>query len=161
MNEDLVDAIQIDDPQIDAAEVARRVRENLLAHGLDKGQIEFPEFAVAPPAPQDGTRLSATLHYDLEQAARSYGQTWVELQPVESRIPFLGRLKRELHRLVIYYVNLLGERQMIVNGALLRALNQMAAMLTRSDPEIAALRREIAELRTRLEQLEGKGDGDR
>jgi hypothetical protein len=161
MNDDLANVIQIDDPQIDAAEVARRVRENLLAHGLDKEHIEFPEFAVVLPSLRDGTRFPATLQYDLEQAARSYSQTWVELQPVESRIPFLGRLKRELHRLVIYYVNLLGERQMTVNGALLRALNQMATVLAHPDPEIAALRREVAELHARLERLEGKGDKDR
>jgi hypothetical protein len=90
VNKDLVDVIQIDDPQIDAAEVARRVQETLFAHGLDKEHMEFPEFTVVLPPLQDGTRFPATLHHDLEQAARSCSQTWVELQPVESPNPFLS-----------------------------------------------------------------------
>jgi len=157
VKDDLTDVIQIDDPQINAAEITRRVRENLLAHELDES-VEFPEFAVVPPRFKDGARLPAALYHDLELAARAYGQTWVELEPVESRIPLLARLKRAFHRLVTYYVNLLGERQMIVDGALLRALNRMAPALDGHDAEIIALQREVAELRARLERLEMNGD---
>ena len=154
------DVIRIDDPQINGAEVVDRVTENLLAHSLDEN-IDFPQFAVAPPRFTDKARFPAALYYDLKQATSAYGQVWVELDPVESRIPLLARIKRAFHRLVVYYVNRLGERQTMVNGALLRALNQMVKTLDNSEAEVVSLRHQVAELRARLDRLERDGDIER
>lgn len=131
--------------------------ENLAAHNLDE-DIEFPKFAVAPPQFTSGARFPAALYHDLEQGALAYSQTWVEPDPVESHVPLLTWLKQTFHRLVVYYVNLLGERQMIVNATLLRALNQIVTTLDRPNAEIVVLRHEVSELRARLEQLEKNGD---
>lgn len=165
MSDDLTDVIQIDDPQIDADEVARRVAENLRAHGLgEEGEAEFPEFAIVPPRFEEGARFPATLYHELEQAALAYGRTWVAPQPVASRLPLLARLKRAFHRLVVFYVNRLGERQMVVNAALLRVLTQMVKTLDderSARQEVAALQCEVAEMRARLERLEqGKDRGE-
>ncbi len=158
MNDDPTDVFQIDDPQIDALEIARRVKANLRVHDLDEN-LQFPEFTITPPQFEDDKHLPPPLYHDLEQAASTYGQVGVQLQPLASRLPLLARLKHAFHRLVVYYVNLLGERQIIVNGALLRALNQVVTRLNRSQAEVVALRREVAELRARLEQLEKDRDG--
>jgi hypothetical protein len=151
MTNELRDVFRIEDPQIDAREIMQRVSENLYAHGLVEN-IQFPEFDVVPAEFADGARFPAALYYELEQATLAFGQTWVELQPVESRFPLLGRVKQEFHRLVVFYVNRYAERQTVVNGALLRALNQLVMALDASEVEVVALRREVAELHTRLEQ---------
>lgn len=156
MRDDLADVIWIDDPQIDADDVARRVAQNLRARGFDK-DVAFPEFTIVPPRFEEGARFPAALYHELEQVTLAYGRTWVAPQPVASRLPLLARLKRAFHRLVVFYVNLLGERQMVVNAALLRVLTQMVKTLDDEQSarqEVAALRREVAELHARLERLE-------
>lgn len=161
MSKDLTDVIRIDDPRIDARGVIQRVAENLLFHGFDES-VEFPEFRVVPAQYEAGARFPAALYFDLEQAVLAYGRTWVQLRPVESRFPLLAQLKRAFHRLAVYYVNQYGERQMMVNGAMLRVLNTLVRTLDASESEIVALRDELADLRARLEQLEmAKGDVSR
>ncbi len=153
MSEGLTDVIRIDDRRIDARDVIQRVAENLFIHGFDES-VEFPEFDVVPAQYEAGARFPVTLYYDLEQAALGYGRTWVQLRSIESRFPLLARLKRAFHRLAVYYVNRYGERQMMVNGALLRVLNTLVKTLDGSESEIVALRHELADLRARLEHLE-------
>ncbi len=138
--------------------MVRRVRANLLAHDLD-AKLEFPEFAIASPPLQEGARFPASLYYDLSQAAQASDQTWIQLAPVQSRWPLVARLKRAFHQVIVYYVNMLGERQMMVNSALTRVLTQMVATLDQQD-EIESLQRQVAELRARLEQLEKNEDKD-
>jgi hypothetical protein len=163
MSDDLTNFVQIDDPQIDVAEIARRVAQNLRARGFDK-DVAFPEFTIVPPRFEEGARFPAALYHELEQATLAYGRTWVAPQPVASRLPLLAWIKRAFHRLVVFYVNLLGERQMVVNAAFLRVLTQMVKTLDDEQSarqEVAALRREVAELRARLERLEqGKDRGE-
>jgi len=158
--EEIASIIQIDDPEIDVQTIMARIREGLIEHALDEG-IEFPTFAIARARRGDAARFSEDLYYQLEQANLNYDQAWVELSLIESQMPLLGtfvnRLKRELHRLVVYYVNMLGERQVTMNDALVRVLNQLVESLETPDPQIEALQRRVAELEARLEQLEAQG----
>jgi predicted HicB family RNase H-like nuclease len=168
--DDLESIVQIDDPEIDVQEIMARIREGLIEHALDD-DVEFPTFAVtrarrsalSPSKGGDSSHFSKELYYQLEQANLNYDQIWVELSLIESRMPlvgrFINRFKRELHRLVVYYANMLGERQVTMNDALVRTLNQLVESLELSDeaaPSIEALQRELADLRARLERLEAQ-----
>jgi hypothetical protein len=161
---DVESIVQIDDPEIDVQMIMARIREGLEEHALDD-DIEFPTFAVARARHGPRTRFSEELYYQLEQANLNYDQIWVELSAVEARMPlvgqFIARFKQELHRLVAYYVNMLGERQVTMNDAVVRTLNQLvesfeARPLAGTESDLADLRNELAEMRTRLDQLEAR-----
>ncbi len=159
--------VQIDDPEIDVQTIMARIREGLVEHALDD-EVEFPTFAVARARRGESLRFPKELYYHLEQANLNYDQIWVELSLVEKQMPLVGsfvnRFRRELHRLVVYYVNMLGERQVTMNDALVRTLNQLTDSLEGPDEvhaTIAALQGEVAELRARLERLEARlGSGE-
>ena len=133
--DDVASVVQIDDPEIDVQTIMARIREGLVEHALDE-DVAFPTFAVARARRGEGTRFPEELYYQLEQANLNYDQIWVELSMVEGQMPLMGRFvnrfKRELHRLVVYYVNMLGERQVTMNDALVRTLNQLVDSLERS-----------------------------
>jgi hypothetical protein len=163
---DAIEAVvQIDDPEIDVQTIMERIREGLVEHALDE-EVEFPTFAVARARRGASPRFTEELYYQLEQANLNYDEIWVELSLVEEQVPLVGafvnRFKRELHQLVVFYVNLLGERQVTMNDALVRTLNRLVESLetgpemATSDlaAEVAALRREVAALRSRLEALQ-------
>lgn len=171
--------IQIEDPEIDVETVMARIREGLAEHALEQ-DVEFPTFAVTRARRGADPRFPEELYYQLEQANLNYDQTWVELSLVETELPLLGhfitRFKHELHQLVVFYVNRLGERQVTMNDALVRTLNELVESLemepapqnlSDEDSEtestrqqLAAVQRELAELRTRLERLEARQDKD-
>jgi hypothetical protein len=133
--DDVASVVQIDDPEIDVQTIMARIREGLVEHALDE-DVEFPTFAVARARRGEATRFPEELYYQLEQANLNYDRIWVELSLVEDQMPlvgkFINRFKRELHRLVVYYVNMLGERQVTMNDALVRTLNQLVDSLEQS-----------------------------
>ncbi len=141
-----MEIIQIADPEIDATDLAARIEANLREHDLT-GPENFPAFEIAPPEKETCTALD----FDLHQAREAYAQTWVSVDVPEGDLPLLGRLKRALHELIVYYVNRLAERQTRFNAALLRIVNKRRS---ECHSDQAALRREIAQLRERVERLE-------
>ncbi len=162
--EEIASIIQIGDPEIDVQTIMTRIRAGLIEHALES-EIEFPTFAVARAQRGEVTRFSQDLYDQLEQANLNYDQIWVELSLIERQMPLIGpfvnRFKRELHRVVVYYVNMLGERQVTMNDALVRVLNQLVESLETPDPQVKALERRVAELEARLERLEAQGrEGD-
>lgn len=145
-NPELTEIIQIADPEIDATSLTARIKADLREHDLT-GPESFPAFEIAPPETETFTALG----FDLHQAREAYAQTWVSVDAPESALPLLGRLKRALHELIVYYVNRLAERQMRFSAALLRIVN---GRRSECYSDQAALRREIAQLRARVERLE-------
>jgi len=157
---------------LDVQTIMARIRASLIEQAPDS-DVEYPTFAAACARSGAATpSFTEEMYYQLEQANLNRDQVWTELSLVESQMPLLGpfvnRFKRELHQLVIYYVNMLGRRQVTVNDALVRALNQLVDALehrpeqpaqepsAEANRAIQALQREIAELRARVESLEHK-----
>lgn len=144
---------EINDTAASPSALAQRIAANLATHKL-QGPDHWPEFAITPASPGERPLLPPEAYAALQQAAESYDQIWVQPAPAASRFAFITRLKQAFHRLAIYYVNQLGERQMVFNDRLLRVANHLVTRQDRPHPEVAALRRRVAELEARIEQLE-------
>jgi transposase len=64
------------------------------------------------------------------------------------------RLKRPLHQLVRYYVDLLAQRQSTLEGHVVGALRGLAARSSANEDELKKLRAEVEQLRARVAELE-------
>lgn len=151
---------------LDVQVVLDRIRESMIEGALDD-EVEYPTYAAARA--QSGvnpTVFPEELYYELEQANLNYDRVLAELSLVESQMPLVGtfvnRFKQELHLLVVYYVNMVAERQVTVNDALVKTLNQMVDRLETGvapktqETELEVVQREITELQARLERLEAR-----
>ncbi len=140
----------------DVQTVMARIQQTLIQHALDD-DVEYPTYSAAR-ARSEGvpTRFSTEMYHQLEQANLNYDQVLAELSLVETRMPLLGafvnRFKRELHQLVVYYVNMVAERQVVVNDALVHTLNHLVHGLESSTVE--NLQGQLAELQERVQNLE-------
>jgi hypothetical protein len=151
---------------LDVQVVMDRIRESMVEGALDD-EVEYPTFAAAR-ARSGGlpTLFPEELYYQLEQANLNYDRVLAELSLVESQMPLVGtfvnRFKQELHRLVVFYVNMVAERQVTVNDAVVKTLSQLVDRLEMGvapraqEPKVEVLQRQIAELQTRLEHLEAR-----
>jgi hypothetical protein len=156
--------VPVDD--LDVQVVMDRIRESMVEAALGD-DVEYPTYAAARAQSGDLPPLfSEELYYQLEQANLNYDQVLAELSLVESTVPLLGtvvnRFKRELHRLVVYYVNMVAERQVTVNDAVVHTLNHLVDQLEMDgarvarQPAVEALQRQVVELQERLQRLEAR-----
>ena len=144
--ERIPDIIEIRDSEIDVEAIVAQIRENIRqrrgAHPELFG-LELPTFAVGEPLP-DGATGDDALAYNLRQATVAADEIGVMMSPVKSSLPLLGPLwtavKRQMHGLVLYYVNTLAGKQMKFNHHVVRVLQQQE--------------QELESLRDRIEQIE-------
>lgn len=141
---------------MDQEEVTRCIAANLELH-QQQTPVTWPEFAIQPARAGEDPSLPADAYASLEQASQAYDKVWVSSTSITSRIPLTAGLKQAFHQLVVYYVNQLGERQMIFNDRILRVVNHLVQGQTAQDAEIVALRRQVADLQARLEEVELAG----
>lgn len=155
MKEDIAAVVQIDDPEIDSDALYARIRTGLAQHGPWPA-IDFPIFERPRVPILQGDLFSSELVEQLERLNASFDQVWVELSIIERLYPVIGtivnRVKRDLHQLVIYYVNQLGQRQRIVNEDIVRLVNR--AILEIDAADLTALRRDLDHTNARLAELE-------
>ena len=80
-----------------------------------------------------GKYLPPAFYDHLYQAELNYDQLALTLSVTRSSLPVVGplldRLRTELHRLVLYYVNRVAVQQMKVNNHLLRSVNILGEAL--------------------------------
>jgi len=80
-----------------------------------------------------GKHLPPAFYDHLYQAEVNYDQLALPLGVARSALPLVGplidRLRTELHRLVLYYVNRMAIQQMKVNNHLLRCINVLGEAL--------------------------------
>jgi len=152
--------------ELDVRVVMERIRESMVEGAVDD-EVEYPTYAAARARGGDlPTLFPEELYYQLEQANLNYDRVLAELSLVESQMPLVGtfvnRFKQELHRLVVYYVNMVAERQVTVNDAVVKTLNQLVdglevgAAPRAQDTDFKALQRQVSELQARLERLEAR-----
>lgn len=145
--------IEIHDPEIDPAKIMEQIRERIQRRREELGypRRAFPTFgAAAYPGEPEGEDYDADLYYHLRQANQHYYQLGVEIDLIPSsgsRIPLIGplwdRIRHEAHRLVLFYVNKLAQRQLTVNRHLVSTLNRMAVQIQEQRQRIRALEEEL------------------
>lgn len=161
--------ISPDEMETDVQTVMARIRESMVEGAFDD-DVEYPTYALAcARAGAKPTRFAEEMYYQLEQANLNADQVLAEVALVESQVPILGvlinRFKRELHRLVVFYVNMVAERQVTVNDAVVKTLNSMMDRLESppepetEKPAVEDLQCELSALRARLARLEAQAAG--
>jgi hypothetical protein len=128
---DVGEIIRIVDDQIDVDAIMAEIRSNLARRPkLD------PDPSGLTYTPAEGAQ--SELEWAVDEARAAAGDMAIGDQLPPGGV--VNRLKRPLHQLARYYVELLAVRQAGVNRPLIRAVEVLAA-------ENARLRAEIAELR--------------
>jgi hypothetical protein len=151
------DLITINDPEIDPTAIMEQIRERVQQRRKEKGfdQRTFPSFGLAerPEAPGDRS-YDTDLYYYLRLANEGFSpsETGVVLAPSPAtQLPIIGRLwsliRREVHHLVIFYVNRSVNHQVNVNRYLVSVLNRLTALTQEQQQTIEALQAEIETLR--------------
>jgi hypothetical protein len=148
--------IQVDDPEINQEVLRQRLAEGIAARRkmADERGLDFAVLAhgrayvdTSGRSPwQDLQILKNKIAVHPTIVSRTGGRCWF-LEPL------VIRLRREMHGLVAFYCNLLGERQILFNEVLLRFLAEHPA-----DPSsdrtpadrIAALEQRVERLERRL-----------
>lgn len=148
--------IEVGDPEIDAAEIMRRIREGI-ERKRQQGLLperHFPRFGLAKAPAEPTGEHDVELYYHLQRANDTCSEVGVTLTLAPSpatTIPVLGKLwsliRRQMHELVLFYIAALARAQVRVNGHLVSALNRVVAQSQQQAEEIASLRREVERLR--------------
>jgi hypothetical protein len=146
------DLIEIDDPEIDPAQIMAQIRERIHQRRIELGypQQEFPPFGAAayPGEPESG-EFDRDLYYHLRKTNDLYYQVGVESSLAPSpvtRLPVMGRLwgriRQEAHNLVLFYVGKLARQQLAINRHTVSTLNRMTVQLHEQRKQLEALREE-------------------
>ncbi len=144
---------EMENTAVSPDDLAGKIAATLEKYPL-RGPASWPEFALTANDLTAAAPDPASLHAALEQAVRAYDQIWVTAEITPSRWPFVTRVKKSFHQLVIFYVNRLGERQIKFNDRILRAVNLLAAAHAAKDVEITRLRQRLTQLENQLDQQE-------
>jgi hypothetical protein len=130
---DVGEIIRIVDDQIDVDAIMAEIRANLASRPKLDPDPSGLTYTAAEGA-------SSELEWAVDEARAAAGDLAIGDQLPHGGV--VNRLKRPLHQLARYYVELLAARQAGVNRPLIRAVELLAA-------ENARLRAELAELRAR------------
>jgi hypothetical protein len=155
------DWLEIDDPELDPAEIMEQIRSRIRhrREALGDPRDDFPTFgAAAYPGEPEGD-FDVDLYYHLRQANEAYPQVGVGSDLASSamtRLPLIGRLwtrvRREAHNLVLFYLNKLAGQQAAVNRHLVSVLNRMAVHMEAQEMELKRLREEVDRLGDRADE---------
>lgn len=159
MDNDLVDLpddwLEIDDPEIDPVEIVeeiqRRIQRRREALGYPRDDLPIFGAAAYPGEPEGD--FDVDLYYHLRQANTAYPQVGVESELAPSpatRLPLIGslwgRVRRQAHNLVLFYLGRLAGQQAAVNRHTVSVLNRMVLRIQAQEAELARLREEIERL---------------
>ncbi|MDQ4078192.1 MAG: hypothetical protein M3220_18335 [Chloroflexota bacterium] len=154
--------IEIHDPEIDPARIMEQIRERIQQRREEKGydRRRFPTFGLTeyPEAP-DNQPYDPDLYYYLRLANERYAaaETNVLLAPSPAtQMPVVGRvwkmIRREVHNLVLFYVNRAVTHQVNVNRYLISVLNRLTALTQEQQRQIEELQAELQALRADQEE---------
>ncbi|MGH2541885.1 MAG: hypothetical protein ACRDIB_03755 [Ardenticatenaceae bacterium] len=152
------DLIEIRDPAIDPAAIMAEIRERVQQRRKEQGydQRTFPSFGLVQcPEPPADRPYDHDLYYYLRLANESYAgsETAVNLAPSPAtQMPVVGplwkKIRREVHNLVLFYVNRSVAHQVNVNRQLVSVVNRLTALAEEQQRSIEALQAEIEVLRS-------------
>ncbi len=159
--------VEIRASEIDVEAILGQIRESLhrrreaaQAQGLDFDALAKGVYQ------EDAERLDAAVYSNLRRLNAVYNRITVKQYVSPRHMPLIGglvqRARAALHDLVIYYVNTLGSKQILVNETTVRLFNALLAEMeqdaARTRQEMAALQEQLAVLRAQLAELRSKQD---
>jgi hypothetical protein len=158
--------IEIQDEEITSEELVAEIERRVARRRAQLGtpNLVMPTFGHVStyPEPPPGTAYDPNLYYYLKQANEA-PQALVEPILVSSpatRVPVLGRLwrmiRRQMHELVLFYVNRSVSDQNQLNINLISILNELTRVSQAQQIELDALRAELQRLKGRTNPGEGK-----
>lgn len=149
--------VRLKDSELTSAELTRLIRERLASRGAaGEADIDLPKYGATgvPPDPPGDRPYNFSLYHHLHLLNGRYAalDTEPNLAPSPAtRVPLLGSLwkliRRQMHTLVLFYVNRLGEHQTDINQYLVQVVNGLTA-------ENDALAQRVSALEARLAALE-------
>lgn len=168
MNLEISDGlIEINDPEIDPTAIIEQIRERVKQRRKEIGYDNrtFPTFGLTeyPEAPSDRP-YDPDLYYYLRLTNETFAQA--ETNPTlapspTTQLPVVGRIwklvRREVHNLVLFYVNRAITHQTNVNRYQVSVLNRLTALTEEQQRTIEALQAEIKQLREKQNNHPDKG----
>ena len=137
-------AFEIRDPDmnaVDVEEIMTRIRERIRqraqaaeANGLHYG---LPSLVAS-------RKLPAELYKALDQTRSTASSVRV---PLAQSSGLVGKVRKVVHQLVVFYVNMLADKQMAFNRASANTHKQLVQALEASNARIEMLEQEVAALR--------------
>lgn len=143
---------EIRDPAIDEMELARRVEKNTPARRARAAELGLDFEAMSTPMPASQPEQWLALAWLSCRAIRLQADTF---DPIARpwRQP-LRWLRHQLHALVVYHTNRLGDRQMVFNMGVLQLLEHQ---VDEQQALVRDLRVQVADLEARLRDLQQSG----
>lgn len=149
--------IEIHDPDIDPSDIMAQIRARIKQRREELGYDNrtFPEFEIATyPEEPDDVPVDKNLYHHLRIANETYTtvETTAILVPsTATRFPVLGPMwqliRRQMHNLVLFYVNRTLTHQTGINRHVLSVLNHLVIQVQDQQRTIIALQAEVEALR--------------
>lgn len=155
--------LEIHDEEITSEELVREVERRVAQRreGLGSVNLGFPTFGHVSTYPEPaGSALNPHLFYYLKQANQMQSPA---VEPIlapspATQTPVLGRLwgriRGEMHNLVLFYVNRSVRDQNQLNVNLISVLNEMTRVIQEQQAEIEALGAEVRRLAEEAERAQ-------
>ena len=156
MNPDIVNAIEIDEQQVDVEAIMRQIRQHLAqTHG---GPV------VQPSEKPRAIMLEREVYDELYEANQEFDKGHVTPYLTPTRIPLVGGLwqgfRARLHALVMFYVDRAVDAQGRFNSHTVRVLNGIVRGidLDQTPDRVERLERRVAELEWQLQAQQGAAE---
>lgn len=150
------DLIEIRDPEIDPTQIMQEIRSRVAKRRQEAGYEEkrFPTYGgMGYPGEPTDIPYDPNFYTSLREANEQFSRFDLGANLASSpttRLPLIGglwaRLRREVHNLVLFYVNRSARQQITVNRALVQVVNQLAAQSQEQQRQVEILKRRVQEL---------------
>lgn len=136
----------IRDPEVNVEEIMTRIRERIRQRA-QAAEANGQHYGL--PSLTASRKLPAELYKLLDQTRASAASVRV---PLAASSGLAGKVRKVVHQLVVYYVNMLADKQIVFNRASANTHKQLAQALEAALARIEVLEQDIASLRANQNQ---------
>lgn len=155
--------LEIRDEHIDTEAIMAAIRESIMRRREDAASrgIDFEALATGTFVRASAERFQPDLYESLYSMSVLKDKAQVGMHLTETAVPvispFVQKLRRMLHAIALFYVNMSAERQIAFNAAVTKTTTNLVRALDRESDrlfEIESLKSEVARLTDRIAELE-------